>query len=350
VRNRIEQNINQLIEEIKIPEVKQNVYDFFVNDVLNYIDGVNKIVTESSSKNEYSLELEKKLETLNNQILLKGKKLEEEIKNNNIIEKVKDKFRELVGDFAYKGEIVKYAYEKPKGFPGDYKIIEIIYNNKQLSQGFGRYCDEYFLKSPYAVAVRYRKDKLKEILKDYILNSNLNEIKILNLACGSCREIRELLEILDTKKYIYFTLIDWDEEALGFSKDELLKFNKNNIVFNFVKEDILHLIKKDLTNFQKQDFIYSIGLIDYLPDKILKRLIYVIFQLLNEKGKIVLTHKNREKTFPPLAPDWFCDWKFVPRNKDEVINLFYSCDIKNFKIDVTSDEFEYIYYFNIVKE
>ncbi|MCM8824483.1 MAG: PilZ domain-containing protein [Candidatus Omnitrophica bacterium] len=340
-----------LLSGIKDIEIKKIVSDFFLKDLLEYINEIIKLIPYFSIEEMYSEDLEKKLEQLNTQFLLKGHCIEELLSDKKNMEKVKDNFRELVGTWAYKSVIMKRAFEKPRGYPGDYRMLEIVYDNKPISKNIGVYFDNYFLKNPYAVAVRIRKDRLREILLSFFNETKLSKVNILNIACGSCREIRELLPSLKTKSSIVFSCLDWDEEALGFSEATLSPIKPKNVEFKFIKEDVMNLIKNESTilSLGKQDLIYSIGLIDYLPDRILKKLIYALYQLLEKDGKLILTHKNREKTFPPIPPDWFCDWKFVPRNKEEVIDLFYKCGISDFSLSTESDDFEYIYYFTITK-
>jgi len=348
----IKTQIDELLKEIKSSEVKEQTLQFFLKDILSYIKEITGIAEEFSYQKKYSSDLQKKFDDLTTQILLKGYCLEELFEDKKITQRIKDNFRQLVGTWIYKSAIVKRAYEKPRGYPGDYKMLEIVYDNEPISKDFGIYPDNCFLKSPYAVAVRMRKNRLREILLSFINESRSNKIHILDIACGSCREIKELLSNLKTQSIVTFNCLDWDEEALRFSQDVLLSIKPKNVEFKFIKEDIMNLIKNDKSSesIGEQDLIYSIGLIDYLPDRVLKKLIYVLYQLLKKEGRLILTHKNREKTFPPLPPDWFCDWKFVSRNKDEVIKLFYTCGISEFSLSSESDDFEYIYYFTIIKK
>ena len=340
-----------MLDEINIPEIKKLVLDFFLKDMLVYISEVVKIIQHLSKERQYSEIMERSLDHLNTQILLKGYCLEELMPDKKIMQKVKDNFRQLIGAWVYKSSIVKRGFEKPRGYPGDYKMLEIVYDNEPISKGVGVYFDNNFLKSPYAVAVRIRKGRLREMLSEYINNISLNKVSILNIACGSCREIKELLPTSKTKNSIIFNCLDWDEEALKFSQDILLGIAPKNIEFKFIKEDIMNLVKNESSSqsLGKQNLIYSIGLIDYLPDRVLKKLIYALYQLLQKDGKLILTHKNRDKTFPSLPPDWFCDWKFISRNKEEAIQLFYTCDISDFSLVSESDDFGYIYYFTIIK-
>ena len=352
-RELIKTQINPLLNEIETQSVREQISSFFLKDILNYVNEIIKLSGSLLKEKEFSEEAEKRLEQLNNQILLKGYCLDELLSNKTIMQNIKEHFRHLVGVWSYKSVIVKRAYEKPRGYPGDYRMLEIVYDGKPISKtnNIGFYFDNYFLKSPYAVAVRIRKDRLREILQQYISDSQINKINILDIACGSCREIKELLPNLKTNSSIAFSCLDWDEEALKFSQDVLLSIKPKNVEFKFIKEDVMNIIKDEniVQSFGVQNLIYSIGLIDYMPDRILKRLICALYKLLPKSGKLILTHKNREKTFPPIPPDWFCDWKFVPRNKDEVLKLFYDSGISGFTLVSDSDDFGYIHYFTITK-
>lgn len=349
-RELIENQISGLLNKIKETSVKNDVARFFFEDVFSYINKILNIAGKLSDENEYSQDLEKELARINNEIVVKGYCLEELINDKKIMQEVRDNFRYLVGSWAYTSPIMKRAFEKPRGYPGDYLILENVYNNQSSAKGLGFYFDKYFLSNPYAIAVRYRKDRLREIMKAEIQQSKLETIRIFDIACGSCREIAEQPLGLFQGRKVTFTCLDWDEEALEFSRQALKNFPKNT-EFKFVKEDIMKIIKDaDLINsYGKQDLIYSIGLIDYLPDRILKVFMKSFYEILKPGGKVIMTHKNREKTFSPLPPAWFCDWKFVPRNKEEVLSLFHNCGLGNFFLSIDVDDFNDIFYFLIGK-
>jgi len=348
----IKAKLGTLLEENNEERIKELISRFFLQDVAFYINEVTALNNILSGRGDCRKDLEKRFVFLTDEILLEAYELQKALPDKKITDKVKDNFRQLVGGWVYKGAIVKRAFEKPRGYPGDYEMLEVVYNNKPVSEGIGWYCDKYFLQNPYAVAVRIRKDRLRELVKDYIDKAGRASLNILNIACGSCREIRELLTGVLLPRPVTFTCLDWDDEALRFSEAELIKQAAADTRFNFVKEDVMRIVKDStfLRPYGEPDLIYSIGLIDYLPDRILKRLVKSLYALLQDGGSMILTHKNRERTFPPLAPDWFCDWKFVPRNKEEITHLFYDCGISRARLTYESDDFEYIYYFTIVKD
>lgn len=347
----IKEQVKDILDKTDDPTLKDKVANFFLKDIKDYLDELDELKEDMSQKETYDQLLERRLISINDRIILKGNTLEKKLKEKNLIKAIKDNFRFLIGSLVYQSLIMKRAFEKPRGYPGDYKMIEDVYDNQPYSEGLGRYYDKYFLNNPYAVAVRLRKDRLREMLRIYIKeNFKKPAIKILNLACGSCREVAELLKDLNYKGELTITCIDWDQEALDFSQEAIKEIPKN-VKVKFLRGDLLVFIKekKYLESIGKQDLIYSIGLIDYLPDRILKKWMQFFYQLLPQGGKFIVTHKNREKTFPPLPPNWFCDWKFVPRSKEEVIAFLNSCQLSEFSLDIDVDEFTYIFYFTLTK-
>lgn len=346
---KIKKLTDTFLKDIRDPEAAKKVSNFFLKDVSEYIKKIIEFAEHISEESKHSNELQKELEKLNTEFLLRAHDLDLSLSNKTIIRKVKENFRELVGDWAYQSLIVKRCFEKPRGYPGDYMMIENVYNNRPLSKGMGEYFDRYLLSNAYTIAVRLRKNKLGEILHNYIAgNVNKPEIRILNLACGSCREIVELIPQIKYKNPLIFTCIDWDEEALDFSRNAL-RNPPENIKTDFIKKDLMNLTKEEDSGFlPKQDLIYSIGLIDYLPNRILKKWLQTFYAFLPSGGKFIVTHKDKEKTFPPLPPDWFCDWKFVPRTKDEAVELLQNT-LSSFDLDIKTDDFSYIFYFTLTK-
>jgi hypothetical protein len=115
-----------LLESIKDAETKKQVSNFFLQDVLNYISEIIALVPHLS-KQDYSMDLEKKLDQLNTQILLKGYCLEELLSDKTVMQRIKENFRQLVGVWVYKSVIVKRGFDKPRGYRGDYHMLDIVY-------------------------------------------------------------------------------------------------------------------------------------------------------------------------------------------------------------------------------
>ena len=284
-------------------------------------------------------------------ILNEGKKLDEAIANKEVISKIKKLFRECLIPIGMKSKIVKHAFLKPSGYAGDFGLIEIIYNNKTLSRGFGYAVDYRFQIDDYAKAVRSRKDRMKEMLAGFLKDSPERTIDILNIACGSCREIKEMYEeyTFDESKKISFSLVDRDQEALDFSK-KALENSPSNVEYNFFQHSIY-----DYTNnpdqfkriFNGKNLIYTIGLADYISDESLKALITFLYDVLKPGGKLIIAHKD-SKNFSPLAADWWCDWTFHLRDEPETTSLVKSSGIKDFSMSIVRENKTNIIFFIII--
>ncbi len=303
----------------KNESLKSKVYEFFYKNIREYHASLSTLIEKDSQDNK-THQLEEKVETLTNRLLLQGDELE--AIDEREVKKIKELFRKLIGCWVYKSPIMNMAYSRPRGYPGDFGLFEILYENRPLSEGIGGIFDKYFLNNTYTVAVRSRKDKMKAILRNYIENSPLSSVKLLNVACGPCREIRELFEdpLFTMGKKVTFTGLDNDGGALEFSKLVLSRLPSHTEV-RFVNENVLNLFRdsKYHTLIGKQDVIYILGLTEYLPDRIFQKLISFLFELLNHNGILVITYKDKNIPFPAIPPAWLCDWTFIKRSEDDLI-------------------------------
>ena len=343
-----------IAKDIKDEHVSGDVLAF-ASDVENYLHAIANLEKRLAQKTIDAETLQEQINSLNDAIVTKGEALKEKVDSKLIFNRIKHEFRNLVAPWAFKSQIMKRGFDKPKGYPGDYRTLEVIYDFETFSSenDMGLYFDRYFLQNPYADAVRNRKYVLREILREMLYRSQ-GQIKVLDLASGSCREMRELFSTKDEgllKKEVLFSCIDWDDDALRFSKNALSHLPKN-VRFDFIKEDILNFTKNAdfFRDSGRYDLIYSIGLADYLPDRVLKNMIKNSFEGLNPGGKFIIAHKDREIAFSHLPPEWFCDWVFIPRNENEMLDIVRQAGLDKFISKTQRDETKQIFFIALVKE
>ena len=126
--------------------IRAQVESFFNKDVRQYHEDLSGLFHEVTSEKIESEEIESRLTILTNNLLVNGNALQA-IVDKVDMKKIKQLFRELIGCWCYESPIVKMAYEKPRGYPGDYQLFELIYNNKPVAENdtIGFYWDKYFL-------------------------------------------------------------------------------------------------------------------------------------------------------------------------------------------------------------
>ena len=209
----------------------------------------------------------------------------------------------------------------PMGYPGDYETLEGIYRNGPMSTGIGYYLDLHFLKTTLATAVRERKDLMREILKEEIQLRKAPAI--LNLACGSCREIVEIASLIQHADATLMC-VDIDPNALDFAANRFAHAKLPSSMVQFRKYNAIKMInaERNQKEFGLQDIIYSIGLFDYLDDNVLIRLLGALYESLRPGGVLITSFKDRTR-YETYEYHWFVDWSsFLQRTEADVRALF----------------------------
>lgn len=349
----LKKQIDPILAEIGDFEKRMRVSDFFMKDCKQFMNDCASLSEDMKNK-KVSLENAcQRFDTITDNIFKKGDEIDLLLDNKIIIKKIKQIFRNSCGLWLHEGKITRRGYEKPRGYPGDYMTIEAVYDKKNVSDNVGYCSDNFFLNNKYPSAVRNRKDKMKSLLVDYIRRNTSPSIDILNVGCGSCREIAEMLTSgINSVGKVNFNLVDQDEESLVFSKKALELTHSKFSIFNFYPHNILEYIRNEqeyLNILGKQDLVYSIGVTDYLPDRMLKKLISFCLKLLKPRGTLILAHKDK-LAYKPVPSDWCCDWTFYPRDEKEFLNILDSCDISGYNLKIEREKSGIIMFFILTKK
>jgi extracellular factor (EF) 3-hydroxypalmitic acid methyl ester biosynthesis protein len=341
---------NEMAEKTGNSDLKQQIKMFFLIDIRILIE---KLINIDQMIKEGKDDAEIKTLFTEAQKLSLGKAYELEMalgSDVGLIKQIKQRLRALLGHFIYQSKIYRRALEKPRGYPGDYRIIETAYNNKELSEGIGKYFDWYCLGLPYTVSIRLRKDMMGDMLYKYINESNEENLNILNLASGGCREIREMFNSpINYKGKANIMCVDQDEEAIEFANQKLSEIDTKNININLTQGNILRMEDLDLGKENSLDMIYSIGIADYLQDKMLDKMFKDCYKLLKTKGQYIIAYKDKERN-KPLTFNWYGDWNFIHRNEPEFLALINkSMGKENISIDVVREHTGVIFFAIITK-
>lgn len=279
-----------------------------------------------------------------------SERFEEQCANDPaLIKQARIDFRRRTDYFICKSYFLHHARLWPRGYPGDYKILEGLYKNVEMSSGIGFYLDRYFLSViTLAQAVKGRKEKLREILRLEL--EKRKSPKILNIACGSCRELFELAPHIKSSG-AQILCIDKDDEALNFSSDRLYSAGLTGDMVKFRKYNAVKMINhaKNMVEFGQQDLIYSVGLFDYLTDEILIKLLNSLYSLLLPGGRLITSFKDA-RLYRTFDNKWLLDWDaFYQRTEEDMWNLFSKANISRSALETTREESGVIVFFIATK-
>jgi len=212
-------------------------------------------------------------------------------------------------------------YSKPRGYAGDFFTIECIYQNKPSGSGrLGPLLDECFLDGFPAKAVRNRRGLLADEIRHTVEEIG-GEARIASLACGPAREVFDVFETLDDGNRPTVTLLDIDSEALAFVADRAKEHQSHHLI-SAVSANLVYLaLGRQKLELPPQHLVYSIGLIDYFNDKLVRRLIDYIYSVIEPGGRVILGNfhpNNVDKAFM----DHILDWKLIHRTEDDMDRLF----------------------------
>lgn len=226
--------------------------------------------------------------------------------------------------YLVRSRFFERAYYKPKGYAGDFYMIELIYRNQPEGDGkLGYLIDGWLLEQVPARAVRGRRRLLHDLL-DRLCRERLDaagSIHIMNLACGPCRELFDLIGQGGYSERINATCIDIDAEALQFANQQVNTFD-HRAALRFMRENVikwaLGRIKQD---FGPQDIIYSSGLCDYLDRRAASALIRRCYEHLKPGGVLIIGNFAPDNP-DRLLMDQLMYWRLIYRDETQLEALF----------------------------
>jgi len=233
---------------------------------------------------------------------------------------------QAVPDVFYTTDTLQgYVVLKPRGYDGDFIIIERIYQEWLSPKEHLMNWDRFFHAQAPPRAVINRKDYFIKILRS--LKAKGNDSVVLNVGCGPSQDIVEFLS--EGKSNVCFECVDYDKGAIEYS-------------FNKAKEkDLLSHIEFHRENAFKfkpdkqYDLVWSAGLFDYLNEDTFKMLSSKLMTFVKPGGELIVGNFSLNNP----CQDWMeCGrWFLHYRSADDLIKIATDCGVSREKIVVKSE-------------
>jgi len=246
------------------------------------------------------------------------------------------------------------AYTKPKGYPGDYVVMDHIYEGGHRgTTAFGQ------VVHALGVNIGQFVVKRKELVRHAITEmaercDNPNGIVIANLGCGPAREVAEFVQSHVTgTRPITFVLVDQDSDALrhaGQSIAEALRQRQGGpqIDIQLRHVSILRLMREvDPSQLMLQaDMIYSAGLFDYFGDRTCRVLTGRLYDVLRPGGQLLLGNMkaNTDMVWPL---ELIADWSLTYRTAESVMS--WADGLKGAEVSLRTEATGYDYLLSLRK-
>jgi len=241
------------------------------------------------------------------------------------------------------GEHIRRSLEKPCGYAGDYKIIDDMYRNAPQTLGFDRLFDNYSQMSPAANAIRNRKEDIKKFISTFFKSRSARPLKIMDLASGPCRDVKESLdEIAPAAGDIEIDCFDQDQSAIDYAKNLL---GKHSGIVTFHQENAVRMAFRKGEPREKYDLIFSLGLFDYLDDRIAQRLVAALKKLLKKDGVLFVANFGEKYQNPSFYfLEWVGEWQLIYRSIDDFKKIFPLAGFSSENLKVESEQQGIIHY------
>lgn len=222
--------------------------------------------------------------------------------------------------------LLGYTFQKPKGYAGDYELIDRIYSNWVSDDDKYKKWDVLYHELESSKAVRNRKEYfINEITRLNNINPRAN---VLNLGSGPCTDLYQYLHQTPDNT-LKIDCLDMDINAIEYGEVVCDNYYKN---VSFINKNAFRY--RPATRY---DLIWSAGLFDYFSDKLFVRLLNRMYSILNTGGELIIGN------FSPANPsrgmmEVFAQWYLHHRDQAELSSLAIRAGVEEDKIDVRSEK------------
>jgi hypothetical protein len=227
------------------------------------------------------------------------------------------------------------AYEKPLGYAGDYRMMELCFASELDGEGlFGRFLHSVSQHYTLARAVVAREAVTREAVRQAASSEGEGPARVLAVAAGPALELRRFLEDSGTlRRPVELLLLDQDPSAHETASRQLTRIllERHHGMLP-VTVRCLHFSVRQLLRPQTQedravseslmglDLVYSSGLYDYLPERVAALLTRSLYARLKPGGRL-LAGNLVEASECTWMMDYVFDWPLIYRDHKTMLRL-----------------------------
>lgn len=234
---------------------------------------------------------------------------------------------------------IHHIYSKPLGFAGDYAALQKLVGDPFEGQTlFAKLVNAWLVQCPAGDAYRHRLQLLVDELGQQAARCHAEgrDFRVLSIGCGAANEVVRFMESDDLSNSAEFTLVDFNPQTLAFARSQIAQVQQSHwrltrtqtvqLSVQGIVLDVARMKRKGLASLGPvaraagYDFVHCTGLFDYFSDRVCRRLLAAMHEMLAPGGKIVVCN------FTPANPirqfmKYVLDWNLIHRTAEQLAAL-----------------------------
>lgn len=204
-----------------------------------------------------------------------------------------------------------HALAKPRGYAGDFQMMDLIYDHRVSDDPRFAGWDRFFQQQAACRAVRNRAAYLTAVLERAAARRGGKTLRVLDLACGSARHLGPWLHQHGGRPF-EILCVDSDPEGLERAAEVCRPAGPR---VRLLQADVLRMCPAS-----EHDVVWSSGLFDYFSDATFVRLARRLLGALVPGGELVIGNFglcNPTRAYMELVGDW----RLRHRGEDHLLRL-----------------------------
>lgn len=214
------------------------------------------------------------------------------------------------------------AFEKPRGYPGDYLVMQYYFDNDFVGDtAFGMVFHKITNEHPLSSGVRTRSQYVaNEIARRSEGRGHTEPLRVLSLGCGVGAEVGFVHSA--STSAVSWTLIDQEDEALAYAYRNARALSAGSgrgPDVSCLNVSFSQLFRGEVSPsaWGEQDVVFALGLFDYLPVQTASLLLAALYGLVRPGGTVYVANAagpNEHFWEPELA----LRWSLIYRSSEEM--------------------------------
>jgi hypothetical protein len=241
----------------------------------------------------------------------------------------------MILPFTIASPLHRRAHEKPLGYAGDYRMMELCFSEPAGDGLFGAFIDAVVKNCTVIRAVVAREVVMRQAVRETIEAPGEGPVRILALAAGAAIELRRLLaEVGPLHRPVELILLDQDRTAHEVAHRHLTRILLEQhrgmlpVEVRCLHSSVRQLLKPGTEEDERVinetlngvDLIYSAGLYDYLSQPVAAALTRFLYGRLRPGGRLLIGNlvETADSTW---VMDYILDWRLLYRTDETLLAL-----------------------------